>query len=474
MKNSAWYHKLWLKKLDELPVQDDAAAAAWAGMKAVLDKSMPPGTPAAGHAAVKPLGAKLVSLFAYVLPAAAMIGGGAYFLQHKAHKPHQPKHKTEQHQPKNSIIAADTLLIDSLRSDSIQAQEDTNKIQSAAQPLNSTVLSRADSVQKTKNHSGIGHRAQAVIAAQKGRQISAHNTSGVSQVTVPTNSTRTSTMNVPGNNTSAQPGQSNTIDSGQANNAASVVDNAAANTSSGNGNGSVANYGKPTGNEKANTLIDANKTKALNSGKTSKSLKTAKYKQPGNINLQPYHYGLEVGLNTGSGSSQIYFGGFGSFNLNNRWLVNAGVRFSGKKQLAGTYTHPSFYAPDSLQAFRVTDSRKVLALDIPVSLEYKVSDLISFKAGPVISLGVSQSGKSFKVSELNRRDSLFFSKTILDTLGFTTVKKLNVGFSGGVSLHVKQFDIDGRYQLMPYKVSSPLGSYRKIYNTFQLGISYRF
>ena len=479
MKNSAWYHKLWLKKLDELPVQDDAAAAAWAGMKAALDKSMPPGAPGAGHAAVKPLGAKLVSLFAYVLPAAAMIGGGAYFIQHKAHKPHHPKHQTEQHQPKNNVIPVDSLLTDSLPKDSIRAQKDTDQIQPAAQSLTPLVLSRADSVQKKNTQAGIGHWIQRAIAAPSGRQTAtassavynASNSNG--QPTVSANSVNKPVANEAGNNIPAQPGQTNTAGTDLTSGVASAASNTGGNAVAGE-NAGTGNNGKSAGHEKANTLIDVNKTKARNSGKASKAAKAPKYNQPRDISVQPYHYGLEVGLNTGSGSSQIYFGGFGAFNLNNRWLINAGIRINSKKQLAGTYTHPSFYAPDSLQAFRITDSRKVLALDIPISLEYKVSNLISFKAGPVISLGLSQSNKSSKVSELNRRDSLFFSKTITDTLGFTTVKKLNVGFSGGVSLHVKQFDIDGRYQLMPYKVNSPIGSYRKIYNTFQLGVSYRF
>ena len=353
-------------------------------------------------------------------------------------------------------------------------QKDTSQIQSTTQPLSPPVSSREDSVQKPKNQPGIGHWALRVVASQSGGKAVVNNTTGAGQATPPLNPGNNPAVNSTGNNTPAQPQQTNTAGSGQASSSAPAATNTGANASSGSGNAGAANYGKLTGHEKANTLIDANKTKSRNSGKASKSPKAPKYKQPGDVDLPFYHFGLELGLNTGSGSSQIYFGGFGTFNLNNNWFVNAGVRFSGKKQLAGTYTHPSFYAPDSLQAFRITDSRKVLALDIPISLEYKVSKLISFKAGPVIGFGLSQSDKSAKVSELNRRDSLFFRKTIADTVGFTTVKKLNVGFSGGVSLHIKQFDIDGRYQLMPYKVSSPIGSYRKIYNTFQLGVSYRF
>jgi hypothetical protein len=465
MKNSAWYHKLWLKKLDELPVQDDAAAAAWAGMKAALDKTMPPGAPGAGHAAVKPFGAKLISLVTYVLPAAAMIGGGAYFLQHKATKQHHPKHKTEQHQPKNNTTPADSLMADSLLTDSTQLLKDTI----LAQPPAPQLLNRADSA-KAKTQPGIGRWVQRVVATQNGahtataQQTPANNTSnGGSQTPVILNVTGKPEANEVGNNTSVQPGQTNNDNSNQANSLASA--------GSGSGNAGMGSQGKPAGHEKTNTLIDANKAKVRNSGKSPKS---PKYRQLRDVNIQPYHYGVEFGFNTGGGNNNVYFGGFGAFNLNNKWLVNAGLRINTKKQLSGVYTHASFYAPDSLNAFRVTDSRKILTMDIPLNLEYKVSGMISFKAGPVISLGLSQSNNSAKVSELNRRDSLFFRKTITDTLGLTTVKKLNVGFSGGVSLHIKQFDIDGRYQLMPYKVSSPLGSYRKVYNTFQLGVSYRF
>ncbi|TDQ11915.1 porin family protein [Pedobacter metabolipauper] len=87
MRNSAWYSKLWHKKLGEIPLKEDAAAA-WQNMNSLLDQQLPvnstpssatsAGHTAAGHAA-KSIAAKIAGYLGYILPAAAIISTTVYF-----------------------------------------------------------------------------------------------------------------------------------------------------------------------------------------------------------------------------------------------------------------------------------------------------------------------------------------------------------------------------------------------------------
>ncbi len=73
------------------------------------------------------------------------------------------------------------------------------------------------------------------------------------------------------------------------------------------------------------------------------------------------------------------------------------------------------------------------------------------------------------------RDTLYHSKQIDSTLVNTVSNKVNIGFTGGISIHIKQFDINGSYQwLTPYKVSNSLGSFKQTNQVFRIGIGYRF
>ncbi|MGZ3872875.1 MAG: hypothetical protein ACXVJD_08145, partial [Mucilaginibacter sp.] len=77
MKNSAWYHKLWRKKLGQYPLKD-APDASWTEMQALLEKAMPAQDAGNPKKTGKFWGGTVVSMLGYILPAAAMIGAATF------------------------------------------------------------------------------------------------------------------------------------------------------------------------------------------------------------------------------------------------------------------------------------------------------------------------------------------------------------------------------------------------------------
>nr|WP_199082648.1 outer membrane beta-barrel protein [Pedobacter sp. ASV19] len=189
-----------------------------------------------------------------------------------------------------------------------------------------------------------------------------------------------------------------------------------------------------------------------------------------------YNYGLETGINKSSNTNSFYLGLSGSYALTKHWLISTGLQFNTLRQLAGEYSHPSYYWPDSLPPFTVNDSRKVLTLNIPLLLEYKINKAISLQAGPLLNLLLKQSNKQGLIAPMaDMRDTVYHSKEINQAISKTTVNQVSIGFTGGISLHMGRFDLNGRYQLLsPYKISNDLGSYKATYQTLQFGIGYRF
>jgi hypothetical protein len=465
MKNSAWYHKLWRKKLGTLPVPDNAGAA-WAGMKTLLDKNMPAGNGPGLGRPVKPLGAKLVTLLTYILPVAAIIGAGLYFLQLK-HKKDKPQPKMQVAKLRDSLTIADTasLTRDSLFkaipiTDTIKSVNGTSNVKTPVLPIDT-------------NHpvNNIGHKVKqstaSGIAVYQPQIPFTKNTQkgGASGLAVPI---RQSLTTAGASNSSAQMNINNTQNGSKPAQGGVGADVTGTDNKPNPVSVSSSND-KPDNRGRAGSLINMGKQK--NKAVKSKKLKN---KQIQDIVTPPYNYGLELGLNTRSNTT-AYFGMFGTYALSKRWLVNAGLRINTPRQLSGEYTHASYISPDTLKPFKITDTRKIMVLDIPVNLEYKISNLISIKAGPVISFAVKQSAKNSKVTVNDLRDTVYHSKQIAADLNDTKVTKVNVGFNGGISFHLKQFDINGQYQVLtPYSIKSNLGAYRNTYHTFQVGVGYRF
>lgn len=490
MKNSAWYHKLWLKKLSELPVKEDPDTA-WAGMKELLDAQLPVvnGNTAAGHhgsstgtgsaggvkgaAAAKTLIAKVIAMAVYVLPVAAAIGVTTYFVMPALIKPDLKKVKKEQ----QSRIGIDTTGI--------------NSIKIARDSVQDTILSAAGQTDLLTNADTSGFENLAHKRAENGIQVQDTTRSGNSIL-----SGKPSVGSVAANRT------------GNASNSKAVKNAEKLFAGKGSSQASVpyaalqnqllvsSNSTKELSAEQNALILKDQASKNLITGMStitgrnpknivSKSKKDKKAKKSNEITTPDYNFGLESGLNTGKNNG-LYLGVLASYKLRTQLLLNVGVRINTSASISGNYTTKTNYAfGDSTSQYKVSDSRKIMVLAVPLTGEYKINDRLSINGGAVISFPIHQSNPKIQSQLLvNLKDSLA-STSYLDsvrhravdsTLNYTKVNKINIGITGGISYRIKQFYFEAKYlqNITPYKVKNALGGYNQYYRSFQLGIRYQF
>ncbi len=493
MKNSAWYQKLWRKKLDELPVQQDTESS-WPDMKKLLDEHMPEMDTDGGRNS-NSFGNSLVSLLGYLIPIAVIIGAIGYFYSPRYIKPKNvQKQKTKQQEVLDSLkheqIKIDHIGNDNTGTKALPVNGNTfvqngnptvypvkeNNILSKEETAASNSGTRIKILKYNRRGFSVGSPKKTAFVFYKRSLLSA----GIKKPDDFHNRSIVETGLKDNGNPVLFEGGKQTDSVTKISSESRYLDgkNEAAyskgTTDQSITQASTSGSAKPDLLKQVPAIITAGKkTGGKPNGLESKN--TAKGKKASIFITPRYNYGLEIGVNT-AGKVSFYFGAFGSYALNKRLLVNAGVRINSYRQLSGEYSHPSYYRPDSLPPFKVIDSRKLLTFDIPVNLEYRISKTISIKAGPVISLSLKQTGISSKLAPIaDHRDTVYHSKEINKAIGSTVISKASFGFMGCVSFHLKKFDLNSNYQLLtPYKVSNDLGSYRKTYHTVQIGIGYRF
>jgi hypothetical protein len=494
MKNSAWYYKLWRKKLNNLPVNGDADAG-WAKMRQMLDDKLPADKPN-GARMVKPLVTKLVTFFGYVLPAAAMIGTATYFVAPKLtrHTVDKTRTKHARHIQKKlsdaNILKKDSTFISKdssavsldanrasnsrVYTDSLTAQMEivSGTNDQAARKLSNVKNSRSNLVsaavkngllekpftKKNKEASSL----QRIISGQSSKGFINKGVKGNSYLNVNkqiysryyvTKEQNDSTVSADFDRKEilvshfTAPGLSAAvIHTGTVQNRLAVVE---------------------LKNDKITRFGD--KKSFSQKGFREKELKP-------DIITPIFNYGIEVGINTSSVSNNLYAGFMGSYALNKRWLVGSGLRINTLKTLSGTYSHHSYFRLDSASSFSINDVRKVLVFDVPANLAYKINNWLSLQAGPVISFNIKQLNAVTEFGPIsNGRDTLYYGKQIDSAIKATSINKMTIGFSGGANLQFKHFSLNTRYQLLsPYKVTNSIGTYQKTYPSFQLGVSYHF
>lgn len=558
MKNSAWYSKLWHKKLDNLPVKGDAASA-WANMQQMLDAHLPvSGMPAASPVAAKSVVAKIVSMAAYVLPAAAMIGTATWFAvkpsakQKITSKPNTHKEyrlKTDSINRKNnlvtdSMITAERMNADSMginNTDTVASYADNVKKDDLSVPKNEV----AENINKSTPQKTLTAGDALLGKSRTAEKISSKGTPGTSggnAAHVSNNSTAVNKRMDNGRvslayNAAGKKGSSRVSSAYSGRLANGNINSRRNNLTRTNNNGKLSNRGIKAGsnhNEQANVAVshyNVEIPKVLNSyispslnfndlpaaqnesalftykdeagamaGNNSLTLaddkpataansnvnkpadnKTATAKSPKNkIPKAPgtsaFNFGLEAGLNL-SNATGLYGGIAADYALTNRLLIGAGLRFSNGSKVKGSYIHPSFFRPDTAAGFTVNEERKISAIQVPLNLTYKLSNLISLKAGAVINFAGKPGSASYTLGPVGGfRDTLRRATSIDSAVNNSVLTgKVSLGFTGGVSLNFKNFSVDARYlALPPYKVTNPLGNYSSSYNPFQIGVTYWF
>lgn len=510
MKNSAWYHKLWLKKLSELPVKEDPDTA-WAGMKELLDVQLPvvnshsgtghhgTGKTSAGGvkgaATAKTLAAKVIAMAVYVLPVAAAIGVTAYFVMPALIKPDLKKVKKEQ----QSLIGIDTAGVNPIKiaRDSVQdtilsaavsgrdlpSDTDTSAFENLAHkrakngtPVQDTTRS-GNAINRIAYTSSSGN----VKKAGNANKSEAKKNTGKSFLA---DTSSPASMPYPSLRNQILLSSNSTKELSADNNVLVLKDQASKNLTSAMRQNTGPNAKNIASKSKKDKLSKSGKDR-LSKNRLSKNDKDKKAKKSNDIITPDYNFGLEAGLNT-SKNSGLYFGALTSYKLNMRLLLNAGIRINTSAAVSGNYTTKTNDAfGDSSSRYKVSDSRKIMALAIPLTLEYKISSRISVNAGAVISFPMHQTNQKIQ-SELllNLKDSVNRTAyldsvrhhAVDSTLNYTKVNKINIGITGGISYRLNQFYFEAKYlqNITPYKVNNALGGYNQYFKSFQLGIRYQF
>ena len=498
MKSSASYNRLWRKKLNELPVKEDADLA-WSEMNKLLDEHMP--EPNSGNGATKIWGVKLVSLLGYILPAAAMIGGITYVSVHvsKFTKAKSKKDSIAHYQLKNNSKKGAAFNTDSLsnKDSSLQRSDDLVVSDSAMGQI--AIADTGQPGGKNVDFTGL---------KKSGRLPSF---SGETKVNM--QSKRQEKFDPEKNNKKVliSPAKQSDIDNllklstsqstaSRKTEGAKIMDrdflkplklSDSSNVVTGNKEFSTTYEHPDNGNAvtsgQLSTAIMRDKEKMLQARKKPviKSPQTAKLKpekiKVRNKNLKPQtdlpalNFGVETGLNL-TGGKNLYIGVMGSYSINTKWLINAGLRLDLSRHLSGEHAHRSFNPVDS-SAFKVYDSRKVRTLSVPLDIGYRISNNVIIHAGPQFGYILKQTDHLSKLGPIaNYRDTLSKSMSIDSAFKHSTLNKLTVGASIGVSLRLGTFYIDGGYlqNITPYRVNTGLGNYQQYYRSFQLGLRYQF
>ena len=415
MKNSAWYHKLWLNKLNDLPLKEDANSS-WKSMEQMLDQQLPAGNSSAGTHSPKPKGSTLGSYLGYIVGAAAVVGVTVYLT---LSTPEQAKKNEVVKDTSDHVIqiAADTLSVDSLFadtdiSDGISVDTLAGKLAAAADISSSTHI-KIDQIVTIAPAVPISASVEPVAVIAAGSVPDKLNQAKTNNTIAAKENDQTSTRQLPSDLT--------------------------ANTES----------------------LQPDQNPRKNSAKTP-------------IITPPYNFGLEAGVNHANDENTFYIGAFGTYALSPRWMITTGLRTNTPRSFTGQYTRQSYFRPDSMPVFSFTDQRKVLVLDVPLIVTYKLSNTISIDAGPIISLPLKQTG--IKLGPIHQpTDTLRHTNVVYDILKNTKMNSINFGFSTGISLHLAQFDINARYQqLSPYRFSNEFGNNKFEYRSFQIGIGFKF
>lgn len=413
MKKSVWYHKLWNDKLNKVPIKK-SSNAAWEGMAEILDKNLPKSQGITDSTAS--FGKKILKIVAYVTPIVVIIAVVLFFSEPKRNTSPTP----------NAEMTVSVL------------DSNDNYLEIPGEAIEQLVVEDTIPLFRPMNN----------IDKSIGRK------------SIKTKSEILLDRNVVITTSNSILAKEESIDLYKGGGGALISENDSS---------EILHVTGITGNKgyEPSKVID----KKVDRKRRRKS------RDWGDFTLVPYSYGVDVGTNLGREGANLSVGFFGDFALNDNWLINLGVQINSKQNIQGEFSHPSFFRPDSSRySFKVKDARKLIVLDVPVKLEYKLSELISLNTGVIVNFPISQSSILTQLGPVvDIRDTLFYGKEISSALASTEVNRINFGFSSGFNVHFKRFDLRGSYQVLtPYRIHNMLGSFNHKNRYFRLGIGYRF
>ena len=104
-------------------------------------------------------------------------------------------------------------------------------------------------------------------------------------------------------------------------------------------------------------------------------------------------------------------------------IVNINVA----RAIFGSYSHNSYFRPDSIAPFSIVDSRKIYIIDIPINLGYRITKTVSLTGGPVFSFPLHQTASSKVGNVPDMRDTMMQGslEDITKAVGNTPIVRLN-------------------------------------------------
>ncbi|WP_158991868.1 outer membrane beta-barrel protein [Mucilaginibacter sp. L196] len=195
---------------------------------------------------------------------------------------------------------------------------------------------------------------------------------------------------------------------------------------------------------------------------------------------------INLGANTNKGSNlNPFLGVMGNYQVHNKWGIAIGANVLSTRIISGSYGKSNLnYITIGDSSKKIThnsgqltinSTRKIVYVDVPVLVTYKVSDKFTIKAGPVISIPIKTEANKNTLGPLSSSADTTTIRTVTPYVNSTTISsKVNFSFSAGAQYTIKRFYFDATYLqgLSPYTIGSGLGSGKIYYRTVQVGIGY--
>lgn len=461
MRKSVWYHKLWQKKIAELPVNDDLDAA-WQQMNHLLDEQF---VPTSAQEVSLPKNGLFAQIIKLILPV-VLVAGGIYFAFYQKPKITAQKKRTKQELvkvPREKQVLENLVIVDAatLKPSKRAAKERFVKVgKSIKNNLQETPLTSQNHPQKIEN-------------LKRGMDVAIL----LDQAKIQTEIDRPTTAKV-----SLLPYLDSKVGLGEHQVVAASLkwtpNELGKNSQKTLKSSFVLSKREQRRLRKAFVRDSVRKVKEANQLQLA-SLKLIKEKpkkeKPKEMVTPKFSFELQGGLIFANQNTNPYLGVQAQWALTNRWLLGTGVRFAQVK-INGAYEHPGYNTVTTGSPFQVIDSRKHTNLVLPLNISYRLNKLVSLKAEANLTFALAQSGGSKVGYVANYLDTVFHSKQIQQALSETSVNKLHFNIGGGVNIQLKRFNIEAMYfyQPSPYRVSSDLGSYQQRYRAFSIGLGYRF
>ena len=538
MKDSAWYNKLWQSKMQELPLQGDGHDA-WQKMQGLLDQHMPVNSTVIAPKAATTVWVKLMYLLAVIISAAILYYGATHILVYHHEKTNKPTGKhahiiTDSAANKSGLTTTgtptdnaayskkNTAIGNINKNNGIQNLSNASLTTGKSPSANNTNIGAANNVNKadvkhTTSNTAISNTKSSGINNQIAGGNHTRRNSVINHLAAGRNSgalttfraglynpglLRETSQNHPASHfhskTTNQDTTTSKNDQQLLADQNSIKTNDAVPSNTGNPVGGAGTNGT-TQNVNSTSLSVKTDSHTVANNVTAKQIADAEVKNQSNksaskskpsVSKKPtdskFTIDVKLGANTNKGSNMNPFLGImGNYRLHNKWGISIGANVLSTRIISGSYGKGNLnYITIGDSSKKITHNsgqltingtRKIVYVDVPILITYKLSNKFTIKAGPVISIPIKTEPNKNTLGPLSSSADTTTLRTVTPNVNSTTINsKVNFSFSAGAQYTIKRFYFDATYLqgLSPYTIGSGLGSGKIYYHTIQIGIGY--